>query len=141
MFVLRPSQIMQTLKTEDYSEISLLVLQGDTNIPSLLSSEVGGDNLDLETELSNFRSQWQQEIRSRSPRGQHGMTGTENDYILEKVFFLILIQAKLSRAQIELNMCNSKKKFWLFLFSFQAKVLFLKGSHLEQSGKLYEGKY
>uniref|UniRef100_K1Q2L1 F-box only protein 9 n=1 Tax=Magallana gigas TaxID=29159 RepID=K1Q2L1_MAGGI len=76
----------------------------DSSIPSLLSSDVqGNSNLDLEDELSSFRSQWQQEIKSRSPRGQPGTTDSQNDYVLE-----------------------------------QAKVLFLKGSQLEQSGRLYE---
>lgn len=76
----------------------------DSNIPSLLSSDVQrNSNLDLEDELSNFRSQWQQEIKSRSPRGQPEATDSQNDYVLE-----------------------------------QAKVLFLKGSQLEQSGRLYE---
>lgn len=76
----------------------------DSSIPSLLSSDVqGNSNLDLEDELSSFRSQWQQEIKSRSPRGQAGATDSQNDYVLE-----------------------------------QAKVLFLKGSQLEQSGRLYE---
>ncbi|XP_048731093.1 F-box only protein 9-like [Ostrea edulis] len=75
-------------------------------IPSLLSSGAQGntDPSEMEHELHDFRSQWRQELSTRSPRGAEPAKDLQRDsYILE-----------------------------------QAKVLFMKGSQLEQSGQLYE---
>lgn len=78
----------------------------EATIPSLLSSDTqeGSNPLNLEKELSDFRCQWQQEIKKGSPRGRHHVNDEQGDHFIVE----------------------------------QAKVLFMKGSQLEQSGRLYE---
>jgi hypothetical protein len=69
---------------------------GEAVIPSLLSSDGQGSNnpANLESELSDFRSQWRQELSTRSPRGAEPTKDLQRDnYIMEQVSFIFVFLA------------------------------------------------